>query len=91
MAFEDQRIVDAFYKPLLELDHKSKDDVQIVIVDKGPSCCERARRVDVTRDAAVGRFGLVEDEHSALPEPSRAQEEAAQPQAGYRQLLTLNC
>lgn len=71
VAFKDQQIIDAFYKLLLDLDHGWKDEFQILMVDnRPPTEASELVAVTFTRDASQGRFGLIDDEHSELPERS---------------------
>lgn len=73
-AFKDQQIVDAFYKLLLDLHRTKGADFQILLVDnRPPPTAKELIAVNFTRDPSAGRFGLIDDEHPPLPEPSGAQ------------------
>lgn len=68
-AFKDQQIVDAFYKLLLELNRQRGTEFQILIVDnRPPAAANELVAVNFTRDPSAGRFGLIDDEHTPLPE-----------------------
>jgi archaellum component FlaC len=66
--FKDQQIVEAFYALLLRMHRTQGAEFQMIIVDnRPPLSAGEMVAVNFTRDAAVGRFGLIDDEHTALP------------------------
>jgi hypothetical protein len=69
--FKDQQIVDAFYTFLLKLHREQGSDFQVIIVDnRPPSSAAEMIAVTFTRDPAMGRFGLIDDEHPSLASQS---------------------
>jgi hypothetical protein len=63
-GFKDQQLVDAFYDFLWRLHSTRAKDFQLIICDnRPPASAEDMIAVRFTRDPALGRFGLIDDEH----------------------------
>jgi hypothetical protein len=63
--FKDQQIIDSFYETIEEFHEEHGDDFQLIMIDNyPPSRMEYLVNIQFTRDPKIGRFGLIDDEHS---------------------------
>lgn len=61
--FRDQKIVDAFYDVLANLNHEHGAEFQIIVCDNRPAKAAGPMiAVEFTGDPKVGRYGLIDDE-----------------------------